>query len=175
MVKNLFLSGEQNIAKRPDIKEKIRLSKIKPTDHKICNVCKIDKLASEYYRRTDSQALKWCCIKCDRELWHKSKTPEIIKKRSEYNKKRNLEFKHKILEHYGAVCVCCGTTGEQFLSIDHINGGGNKHRKTAGTGVTFKKWIIDNNYPKDFQILCHNCNQAKRDYDQCPHNKLKEV
>jgi len=24
-----------------------------------------------------------------------------------------------------------------------------------------KKWIIENNFPEYFQILCHNCNSAK--------------
>ena len=33
------------------------------------------------------------------------------------------------------------------------------------------KWIIKNNFPKGFQILCHNCNSAKAVYGKCPHEK----
>ncbi len=28
-------------------------------------------------------------------------------------------------------------------------------------GDNFLAWIIKNNFPKGFQILCHNCNHAK--------------
>ena len=28
-------------------------------------------------------------------------------------------------------------------------------------GKSLINWIIENNYPKGFQILCHNCNVAK--------------
>ena len=34
-----------------------------------------------------------------------------------------------------------------------------------------QKWIIENNFPKGFQILCHNCNVAKGLYGECPHEK----
>ena len=30
---------------------------------------------------------------------------------------------------------------------------------------------IKNNFPKGFQILCHNCNIAKGHYGKCPHEK----
>ena len=38
-------------------------------------------------------------------------------------------------------------------------------------GSTLHKWIKDNNFPDGFQILCHNCNQAKGYYGICPHEK----
>ena len=33
------------------------------------------------------------------------------------------------------------------------------------------QWIKKNNFPKGFQILCHNCNVAKGIYGECPHEK----
>jgi hypothetical protein len=80
----------------------------------------------------------------------------------------------EVLAHYGNSCVCCGESIPEFLSIDHINGGGGKHRKEIGAGAMYR-WIIDNNFPDDFQILCHNCNQAKGYYNECPHKKLPPV
>lgn len=68
------------------------------------------------------------------------------------------------LNHYGCRCVYCGETLEVFLTIDHINNDGNKHRRTIGTsktGVNIYAWLRKNNYPPEFQVLCVNCNHAK--------------
>lgn len=89
-------------------------------------------------------------------------------------KKYNQNIRNIVLENYGNKCSCCNETIKEFLAIDHIKGGGNKHRKEAcPTGNSFYKWIIDNNFPKDLQILCHNCNLAKGFYGYCPHKKEK--
>ena len=34
-------------------------------------------------------------------------------------------------------------------------------------------WIVKNNFPKGFQILCHNCNLAKgySKNNKCPHER----
>lgn len=65
-------------------------------------------------------------------------------------------------------CACCGLDQWQFLTIDHVNGGGNQHRKSMGVTSIFR-WLKANNYPPGFQVLCHNCNLAKYIYGQCPH------
>lgn len=88
----------------------------------------------------------------------------------EYKKKGNQRLRKIIFEYYGMKCVCCGETEYKFLSIDHIEGGGNKHRKSLGFGAsTMYSWLKKNNFPKGFQVLCHNCNQAKGFYGKCPH------
>lgn len=52
--------------------------------------------------------------------------------------------------------------------IDHINGGGTKHRKQIGSHIY--NWIKNNEFPEGFQVLCFNCNLAKGFYGVCPHN-----
>ena len=48
------------------------------------------------------------------------------------------------------------------LSIDHIDGGGTQHRKQLREqGTIFYRWVIKNNYPEGFQVLCFNCNRKK--------------
>lgn len=79
-----------------------------------------------------------------------------------------------VLDHYGGKCTCCGETEPHFLCIDHINGGGSQHRKIIGGGKSTYKWLIANNYPEGFQVLCHNCNMAKGFYGICPHKLEKE-
>ena len=64
-------------------------------------------------------------------------------------------------------CNCCGESTLEFMSIDHINGGGYKHKKSIGGDMY--GWLIRNNFPKGFQVLCHNCNLAKGFYGACPH------
>jgi hypothetical protein len=100
-----------------------------------------------------------------------------IARRDETNRKqREYKFllRSEVLVHYGNKCQCCGESMQEFLSIDHINGGGNKHKKiTGGAGYPTYLWLKNNNYPDGFQVLCHNCNQAKHIYKICPHQRIK--
>ena len=69
-------------------------------------------------------------------------------------------------------CQCCQESTRQFLAIDHINGGGCKHRKQLGSfGVNFYAWLRRNGWPDGYQVLCHNCNLAKGYYGACPHQQ----
>ncbi len=68
-------------------------------------------------------------------------------------------------------CNCCGENSHvDFLAIDHIAGKNqmDSEPKLIKLGYSSKlkgkgliNWIMENNYPKGFQILCHNCNVAK--------------
>lgn len=86
-----------------------------------------------------------------------------------------------VFDFYGWSCDCCLEDTNQFLCIDHIGGGGNKHRRELtgrtdnGGGSTMKlyKWLIDNHFPGGFRTLCHNCNHATRMGDPCPHELEK--
>lgn len=72
-------------------------------------------------------------------------------------------------------CACCGEGEIKFLSVDHINGGGSKQKKElGGAGGKTYRWMVKNNFPPGFQILCHNCNQAKGAYGMCPHKQNHE-
>lgn len=99
--------------------------------------------------------------------WYERNKLERKAAQARYRKKVRL----KVLEHYGGKCQCCGEDKYEFLSIDHINGGGNKHRKENGllTGQGTYRWLIRNNFPKGFRVLCHNCNFAFGHYKKCPH------
>jgi hypothetical protein len=80
-----------------------------------------------------------------------------------YSLEYRREQKKKVIDFYGGKCLCCGISNIDFLSIDHINGGGNKHRKEIGVsaGNTFYRWLIRNNFPDGFRTLCYNCNSYK--------------
>jgi hypothetical protein len=78
----------------------------------------------------------------------------------------------QVYEAYGgSICACCGETELAFLSIDHIDGGVGKHRQEiGGTAATLIRWLIKNNFPAGFQVLCFNCNRGKHiNGGICPH------
>lgn len=81
---------------------------------------------------------------------------------------RYTDNRKKVLEAYGNKCQCCGITDKNCLQIDHIKGGGCAHRKSLS--INFNKWLIKNNFPEGYQILCANCNSAKGRFGICPHN-----
>jgi len=78
-------------------------------------------------------------------------------------------------------CKCCNLNSHiGFLAIDHIAGRMEMDSipELVKLGYTSKfsnnqlfLWIIKNNFPDGFQILCHNCNSAKGFYGKCPHER----
>ena len=91
----------------------------------------------------------------------------------EYYRTWKRNFRKKIFAAYGGKCTCCGETIPEFLTIDHINGDGAKHRKELRLrgGAPFYTWLKKNNFPKGYQILCWNCNLGKGVSGVCPHKK----
>jgi hypothetical protein len=83
------------------------------------------------------------------------------------SKNKRLEIKIKVMTHYGngeCKCVKCGFDDIRALSIDHINGNGNKERKENKymRGNHVYDWLKKNNYPLGYQTLCMNCQLIKR-------------
>lgn len=88
---------------------------------------------------------------------------------------RKVERKRQVLAYYGSRCACCGETEPLFLTIDHINGGGNAHRKAIGSQDQWY-WLWKQGYPEGFQILCCNCNFGRaRNGGRCPHERVHEA
>lgn len=99
---------------------------------------------------------------------------EICRRRAKKSSSWEIsqEAKANVLSAYGAKCVCCGEEDQDKLEMDHIFGGGSKEKKSyPSRNIYFflKGRPIDR---KKFQVLCHNCNQAKGSFGTCPHNLL---
>lgn len=88
-------------------------------------------------------------------------------------RRRREVQKNAVFTFYGGqppICSCCGESRLEFLTLDHINGGGTKHREqVGGSGSFMYAWIIKNNFPDGFRILCMNCNFSLGIYGYCPH------
>jgi hypothetical protein len=115
---------------------------------------------------------------------------KFYQKNKEYFKaharKQYYGYKRRCIEAYSDgknCCACCGESIFEFLTLDHINGDGAKHReeitgkkRVPRSGQELFHYFCTNNFPdKDrLQVLCWNCNCGKRTAKVCPHQKYKK-
>lgn len=120
-----------------------------------------------YYEANRSAKLEYA------KKWHQENLDRV----NVYRKKTALKLRSDVFEAYGGKCLCCGETTLLFLTIDHIDGDGNRHRKKVlgshlKAGTHFYRWLRQNDYPSGFRILCFNCNMGRhRNGGVCPHER----
>jgi hypothetical protein len=92
----------------------------------------------------------------DNSRKYREKNPDYVKVSG---KKHREKSRQMVFDHYGERCSWpgCNVTDRDMLQIDHINGGGNAHFKRCGFG-TMSMWLVANNFPPGFRILCANHN-----------------
>lgn len=112
---------------------------------------------------------------------YRKRNPEVAKLYYEKNKERlvgvrkarHQRLKFFILHYYSGgkpKCACCGINDIEFLTIDHINGGGGTHRKSM-KAYSIYVWLKRENLPEGYRVLCMNCNFALGKFGYCPHHK----
>lgn len=105
------------------------------------------------------------CEKCSASESMLSKKPSYKDGRA---KIRQVN-KAKVINAYGSKCICCGVSDLAFLTIDHVN----RYNGVGPRGGNpLYLWIIKNNFPPDFRILCMNCNHSLGHFGYCPHSDL---
>jgi hypothetical protein len=126
---------------------------------KTCNTCNNKKSDTEFCKdKRLKSGLQAICKQCYRE---RAKPQAKIFRQI---------TKLRVFEHYGLKCSCCGEDTYEFLTIDHINNDGKQHRREIQS--TIYLWLIRNNFPKEFQTLCFNCNCGKSiNKGVCPHRR----
>jgi hypothetical protein len=190
--KNYYrLNRETILAKRRVYEKKYRLTHKKKNDpeyhrayyqaHKEIIRAKAKKYYEEHPEPRKAYMAKYRAGHLEKarqasNLWSKTHKPESRIAAKKFRQNQKL----KILKHYGGnppKCACCNEKNIEFLALDHIEGGGRKHRaslKGKYGGNAFYYWIIKNKFPEGFRILCHNCNQSLGLYGYCPHQKLEK-
>ena len=145
-----------------------------------CRYCKESMGEDEMKSRRQCQD----CYKAKKAEWSRANPEKMRAARKQYEerhprgKKRiprtppaardaTRARRRKVIEHYGAICVCCGETEYKFLCIDHII----PIKSVGHRGGATVYQAIRENYPDTFQILCHNCNMAKGFWGECPHKE----
>jgi hypothetical protein len=82
-------------------------------------------------------------------------------------------LKDEFIAEYGGKCECCAETASEFLTIDHIKGGGTKHRKAIGPTSQLIRILKRQGWPKgEYRLLCMNCNLAYGRFGYCPHKRV---
>jgi hypothetical protein len=132
----------------------------------ICKLCVKERGKTRYDRNPEVshiQVNKWrtehrkearnIVTKC----YHKNKEKYLPKAQAR-RRERRLECLHIYSDVRDIRCAICNESHDQFLCLDHIDGGGTQHRTKVGRGDKFYKWIVKSNYPSGFRVLCHNCN-----------------
>jgi hypothetical protein len=116
-------------------------------DRKRCSKCRVIKLL-EHFIEEKHRFCRDCrpSLKNSKKLWWETK-------------------RRKVLTHYGNRCARCGFTDQRALSIDHVEGGGAEHRRNLKSN-DICAWLMRNNFPPGFQILCMNCQWIKRHENQ---------
>ena len=148
----------------------------------ICEICGKEFIQNKHYGGNRVQ--RYCSEDCRKKglakylrnymnnYWKKYPNKYLENKMKQYARKEKERM--IVLLHYGGnppKCACCGETHIEFLTIDHISGGGRKGQaKKIKRGGEYHR-IIKENFPDDIQVLCLNCNWAKRFYKNkrfCP-------
>lgn len=131
-----------------------------------CTSC-LDKFSVKYHQRKYKYCAGCHTSTPNPPVPGKTRCQECLDKANNRTKQLRLV----VLNHYGAFCHCncgCKVTNLRHLTIDHINGDGAKHRREVrGVRGGIYRWLIKNMFPKDFQVLCWNCNCAKEKYGGC--------
>lgn len=145
------------------------------------------KKAIEYRNRPDIKAKKAEAnrrrmekVKSDPKLlkelqirqakWARDKRKSNPDKYNKIHRKYTRSRRIKVIKLLGSKCTCCGETIIEFLSVQHKNNDGAKHRRKIGSGATYN-WILKNpiKAKEVLEIMCMNCNTSYGFFGYCPH------
>ena len=148
-----------------------RRSCISCCEFRKCGSCHVSKSIDHFKYRS---WLRRDCEDCRKAADRKRQREQQVKNRENERlrcRRNHLKRQQIVFEHFGAKCACCGETEPCFLTVDHIGGGGGKLRHKGRHGSIYI-WLIKNNFPAGFQLLCTNCNHGRyRNGGICPHQE----
>lgn len=145
-----------------------------------------------WYKKNKAKALKY------RRTHYLKNRDEILRKCKIYVKKNISWISKKVLDrkrklklavkmYLGGRCRCCSEREPEFLTIDHIHGGGSKLRNKQGFRKNevyyheiYRAMKAGRSVSHKYQLLCSNCNLSKHlGGGVCAHNRkaslLKKV
>jgi len=97
--------------------------------------------------------------------------PGVKERLNKLAKEEREKVKYEVLSHYSkklsnSDIPCCNCCGEHdfliFLTIDHITNRKNTTHEKDLAGQSMYRYLRKNDYPTGYQVLCVNCNSAKR-------------
>lgn len=145
-----------------------------PPDKRRCLACEVVKEITDFRLKPDGTRIK-TCDHCRPILTAKMKRHRVkhLDKERQRGRDFNARIRNEVIAAYGGKCACCGESRREFLALDHVEGGGLKHRRdngwTASRQVYY--WARRNGYPNTLRVLCDNCNMSRGRYGYCPHER----
>lgn len=167
---------------------KSRESKAKRKDCRLCATCggrkekttgescdRCLKKSRETYRRIRSKRKNnGTCLTCGKiKVYGKINCKKCTAILLGHNKSRRRRIRDMVIERYGGRCACDGCPEHlnphmEFLVLDHVDGRGAEHRRKLKNNSGFYNDVVKMGFPPQFQVLCANCNHAKRRLNYCP-------
>ncbi len=140
---------------------------------KTCTRC-LERLpdASFYKRGGSRKDRSSVCQDCKREVVAEYNDKRRSAGQISYSSRQYHTTRYEVLSAYSdgvPACACCGERLLEFLSIDHVDGGGSLDRMSGSIYGRLKRL----GFPPGFRVLCHCCNQSLGAYGYCPHGGVK--
>ena len=142
---------------------------------------KANKYAKEYNARPEVK---------ERETEIRNRPENLASAKNARDERRLTVLQEYSKRHSNSDIPCCRCCGENFhvdfLEIDHITGKKQMDLEPELVILGYSsqlrnqnlhRWIIKNNFPEGFQILCTNCNFAKgmkKNNNQCPPERIRK-
>jgi len=119
---------------------------------------------------------KYCSRGCQWRAWYyrnhkkakelKARNMRTYRKRDpekyrQYSRERKRREREALFEMYGDQCALCGFSDKRALTLDHINGDGNKERRKYGERKIYRI-ALERYQPEKYRTLCMNCQFIER-------------
>lgn len=134
------------------------------------------RCSTEFIQIKRGRHRKYCSEKCRDSIaqgtFYRKHRELRLTKEHVLGRKRRRKLREEVLLAYspdGPKYACCGIAVFEFLVMDHIDGGGNRHIKEIGCEIY--SWLKKNGFPAGFRVLCDNCNSSRGRYGYCPHER----
>ena len=112
--------------------------------------------------------------------WRKRNQADIVSRSAAIR----LRTKETVIRHYSNGTMACSNPYDihgtvpfcdiRANSIDQIDNNHHIHRDEVGSGTHFYLWLIKNNFPDGYQVLCMNC-QTIKEYERRKKKLLARV
>lgn len=148
----------------------VSLVELPKNGQRYCKVHGVQDLEKFYVNEWRGET-KYQCREC---LLSRIKSSPKYNSEATKEKVRELTrgYRWEVIEYYSKgtlSCACCGEARYEFLCLDHINGGGTKHRKEQESKGGYWRSFKKKGWPDGFRVLCHNCNMSIGAWGHCPH------
>ena len=93
-------------------------------------------------------------------------------KLSRVQRRTALRLRARILDSLGGVCACCGEQARRVLTVDHVQGGGTRHRRELSDPRDYYRSILaEGCTPDRYRLLCLNCHESVNERGECHHQQ----